>query len=294
MKLMTSFKNLSLLILIMGILLFVSCKKEDAKSNVDEVAGTVESVEDENLADNNFDGDIDQSLDLAASKNPDLFSLLDMPPASLRTGSTDSVPTNNPCANITLSPDTLRFPITVTIDFGAGCVGADGRKRAGQVIIVFTDRMKKPGSTATTTFNNYFVDSVKVEGKHILTNMSVPDTPKFKREVIDGKLIWPSGRWILRSANKKVEMLNGMKTRERADDIFSITGEASGKNSREKTWTSKITTPLEKRGNWRWFVKGIVAFERGASKGSLDYGNGELDAKATLTINGQSKEITLR
>jgi hypothetical protein len=293
MKLVNPIKSLSLMIIVSGTLCFFACKKEDNKSKVDEVAGTVETVEDENVADITYEGDVDQSLDLAEARNVDLFGIMEMPAVRYRLGSSDSL-SPNPCPIITISPDTTRFPITVTIDFGLGCKGRDQRIRKGKIIIVYSGRMRKPGSTATTTFDNYFVDSVKVEGKHILTNLSQPGKPKFKREVIDGKLSWPSGRWILRSAKKEVEMLKGMATREREDDIFSITGEASGKNSREKSWTSKITSPLEKRGDWRWFVRGIVAFKRGASEGSLDYGDGELDNKATLTINDQTKEITLR
>ena len=287
MKLLKSIKTLSLLTLIAGVLLFMACNKDVIKETAEEIAATVESVEDENVAETIYNGDVDQSLVLAENKNADLFGFADAPPPS-RLRSTDSPA----CATITL--DRTEFPITVTIDFGAGCRGNDGRTRRGKIIIVFSDTIRKNGSTATTTFDNFYVDSAKVEGKHILTNLSQPGKPKVKREIINGKLTWPSGRWIERSSEKYFEMVKGVNTRLREDDVFSITGEASGKNSRNKSWTAKITSPLEKRANCRWITKGIVNFQRNDKTGSLDYGSGDCDNKAILKINEFTKEITLR
>ena len=41
-------------------------------------------------------------------------------------------------------------------------------------------------------------------------------------------------------------------------------------------------------------VSGIVEIVKNDAKATLDYGNGDCDKLATITINGVSKEIVLR
>src|SRR5258708_22515402 len=84
------------------------------------------------------------------------------------------------CAIVTLvkfTDNSLTSPHgTITIDFGTGCTGPAGKIRKGQIIIVYKGRRFLPGSSIVITFNNYFVNGIKVEGTRTLTNTSASET----------------------------------------------------------------------------------------------------------------------
>ena len=71
-------------------------------------------------------------------------------------------------------PESTRFfPVKVVIDFGTtGCRGLDGHYRKGKIITEYTNRLIVPGAFATTRFDGFYVDTIKVEGIHKITNTS--------------------------------------------------------------------------------------------------------------------------
>jgi hypothetical protein len=61
-----------------------------------------------------------------------------------------------------------------------------------------------------------------------------------------------------------------------------------------KSWSSEVTTPLVRKFTCRWFVSGVLTINFTGGQALLDFGNGQCDNRATLTVNGQNREITLR
>lgn len=207
-------------------------------------------------------------------------------------------PISAKCYTVTIDPLTPGvFPKTVTIDFGTGCLCKDGKTRKGQIITVFTGRLRVPGSKATTTFNGYYVNDVHVEGTHIIENNSTADIHRFTRTVVNGKLSKPGGNYIVWNGTHTSTQTTGLGTPNYYwDDEFDITGNASGESSRNGftvTWTRSITEALHKKANCRWFDKGIITLSHNNHTATLDFGNGTCDNKATVAINGITKEITL-
>lgn len=212
------------------------------------------------------------------------------------------------CPDVTvvrLNPPAI-FPVKVILDFGAnGCVGNDGHFRKGKVITTYTARLLVPGAIATTTFDGFYFDSLKVEGIHKITNISPalntqPPVRKFTVEIIDGKLTRPSGNFVEWSSQKTITQLEGILTNIALDDIFKVEGSARGKVKRGRLlvlWESNITEPLVKRFNCRWIVKGRVRTVRANSNSrwiaELDFGTGTCDNQAVITINGIRHQITL-
>jgi hypothetical protein len=202
------------------------------------------------------------------------------------------------------------FPVRVIMDFGInGCVAPDGHFRKGKVIITYSNRILIPGATAITEFDNFYFDSTKVEGTHKITNTSTPVvTPappvdrKFKVEVINGKLTRPTGNFVEWNSTKFINQVEGLGTSIPVDDIFRIEGTARGKVKRGPLlvlWESNIVEPLVKRFNCRWIVRGKIRTVR-ANIGTnspwiavLDFGNGNCDNLAIVTINGIPHQITL-
>jgi len=78
------------------------------------------------------------------------------------------------------------------------------------------------------------------------------------------------------------------------DDVFAIEGEATGVNRQGNAYTHTITSALVIKNTCRWIVEGIIELKVKDKVAVLDYGMGECDNDATITINGNVREIKLR
>ena len=190
------------------------------------------------------------------------------------------------------------FPIKVVIDFKAGCVGRDGKTRKGKIITIYSDRLIHAGATAITTFEDYYINGIKVEGTHKISNKSTASTRIFHVLITGAKLSKSNGDFSQWNSEKTIAQIEGVGTViTPLDDIFKITGAASGSVKRGDKffqWATVITEPLIKKYACRWIVKGTIALKKSnTSVAVLDYGTGNCDNKAYFTVNGQVTEITL-
>lgn len=216
-----------------------------------------------------------------------------------------NTPPNNPnqpgttrCFTVTVTPLAPNvYPKTVTVDFGNGCVGRDGRTRRGKTITAYTGPMSVVNSQATTTFQNYFIDSNKVEGTHVARNTSTSNNRGFTSTVTNGKITRPNGNYTAWNRTRSWLQTEGNGTpNSPVDDVFRITGNANGtvvRGTNTTQWTSEITEPLIRRFTCRWLVRGIVKTTRNTNSALLNYGTGNCDNQAVLTVNGNSQNITL-
>ncbi len=215
------------------------------------------------------------------------------------------------CFDITvthLNPSSL-FPVRVELDFGTtGCLGPDGHLRRGKIITEYSSRLIVPGAVAETTFENFYFDSIRVQGVLKITNTSSPVNTQplsrsFKTEVNDAKLLWPGGNFIEWNSTKTFTQIEGLITPDRPiDDWFRIEGHSRGRAQRGNllvAWESGIVEPLLKKFLCRWITKGRIRTVRVNTSANspwvavLDFGTGLCDNKAHLTINGRTHEITL-
>jgi hypothetical protein len=208
---------------------------------------------------------------------------------------------SNQCFNVTITHlDTTKpFPVSIVIDFGAGCTGRDGNIRKGKIIAVYTNRLLIPGASATTTFDGYYVNDIKVEGTQTIINNSSQDTRVYSVIVAGAKLTKPNGNFSQWNSEKTISQIEGLGTPYYpVDDVFKITGGANGSVKRGDKlfqWNTIITEPLIKKFTCRWIAKGTITIRKtNTDVAVLDYGNGDCDNKATYTVNGNTIEITLR
>jgi len=285
---------------VIGALTFTSCKKETSAVNTTEespaqVAASINVTTEEAQTEEQFDdvfnitasiGAEDAGEELGMGANVSVL-------AELGARLTPSTPR---CFTITVVPSQPGlFPKTVTIDFGTGCLGRDGKFRKGKIVTIYTKRMLVPGAKVSTSFVGYFVDSFHIEGTHITENTSTSNMQGLKVSVIDGKITnTNTGNWRKWNSNKNILQIEGNGTPNfPLDDIYKITGGARGSNSFGHNWASTIVEPLIKKFTCRWIVKGTVHFVMDGREALLDYGNGDCDNLAMIYINGIGQRITL-
>lgn len=205
------------------------------------------------------------------------------------------------------------FPIVVTITFPkTGCIGEDGKVRRGQIETTYTQKISVPGGESTTTFIDFSVDSIKIEGTHKIKNlvepaqiMIYPPQYNFKWEVkvLGGRLTFPNGEYSEWSSTKVIEQVLGSHTQIMSDNLFRILGSSRGsikKGNKNILWESQIIEPLLRKSVCPYIVKGkIKTVRKNSISGELtvavlDFGNGECDNLASLTVNGETKTVKFK
>ncbi len=210
----------------------------------------------------------------------------------------DYVVLTDSCPVVTIThPSDAVWPKTITIDYGTGCEGFFESTRSGKIVIVVTGPRMEQGSKKTVSFDNYFINGIKVEGTKEIENLGFNNNQnlEFSITLTAGKLTLPDGRTIERSMEHKREWTAGLLTRNIWDDECLVTGTASGKTLDGKTYTNTIITALHWKRVCKFVVAGVVQIEReGLDPVTINYGTGECDAVATVTRGDETKEITLR
>lgn len=262
--------------------LFSSCRKKDKE---EKDTDTVSAV--------------DQSL--ASETENDMTNISDEAGKTYSVSSFRTVDTEgllSSCAVVTV--DTLAAAKTLTVNFGStNCLGNDGRYRRGALIISFTGRYRDSLTVITITPQNYFVNDNQVTGSKTITNKGHNVAHHLVYEInANINIIKASnGGTITWQCNRQREWVTGETTFIWSDDIYSISGSATGSTSNGNTFTANITTPLIRNmafGCRRHFVSGVLEHTPGGKATRyIDFGNGACDDQATVTINGTVYNITL-
>lgn len=256
---------------------FTSCKKTETNSTTkDEIATTVELSTDQAISDNLTEDANDVFSEAAADNN-----LTGAKPLSpLETTGILS------CATVSITPFS-GFPKTIAINFGTGCTSANGVTRKGKINVILSDSVRKPGSTAVLTFDGYYANGYKKEGKITWTNTSTATVKGWQRRVEDGKITAPNGAYWSHNGIKNVVQLEGYTTpRNLVDDVFSVTGSHTVTNANGASRTSEITEPLIKKTACENIGKGKIKTQGPNHYAIIDFGDGTCDRIATISIDG--------
>lgn len=221
--------------------------------------------------------------------------------SNYRLGDPDNGGLLSTCA--TLAFDTLNAldQDTITIDFGTvNCTCNDGRNRRGQIIVMYTGPYRDLNSVHTITFNNYFVNDNEVLGTKTVTNLGRNTAGNLVHEIhVNGTIhLANNGGTITWVSDRQREWTAGELTAIWSDDMYSITGNASGTSAAGENFTMNITSPLIRNmqlGCRRHFTQGTVEVTPGSRPmRTIDFGTGGCDDLATVTINNQTYTIHLR
>ncbi len=287
-------RNLFLSAIVATGLLFTAC--ENKEEVVLEEPVDIEAIVQE-------DTDMEDLLDMV-SEQVDAYTSLDIEGSyadvSQLKGATEDV--EYPIVTKEHLEEGKFYPIQITIDYGPENHKILVRKVKeawvrGKIIIVKTGPHYRVNTKRTVTFENYHFNDSSIEGTKEYENKGKNDKGNFVFAwIVEIKVTTPEEKWINRVVNKQREKIAGADTRSIWDDELIITGSSSGSNSNGYTYNRTISSenPILRKRVCRFPVQGTVSIVNSKRTFTLDYGDGECDALATITDeDGNVKNIVL-
>ena len=274
---------------LLSITFFVGCNNE----TVNDDATSNKITADEVVANSEIDATVDDISIIAE----DQFDVQKSNAAKTSTPIKSVLPS---CATITsiLTNNTW----TRTIDFGTqGCAMPNGNVLKGKIIINFSKNFSTPIRTITYTLEGFYHNSKLIEGSKTITHELktsdlLADIHPVTTHSIDMKVTFSDGKIYTRVGTRVREMIEGFATITNwEDNVFKVWGYHITTFPNGSKYTCTIKTPLLIKMSCKmpFPVSGIVEVVKNENKATLDYGVGECDKLATITINGVSREIVL-
>lgn len=207
------------------------------------------------------------------------------------------------CATVVI--DTVSVPHTLTITFGGDtthCLCNDGNYRKGTIIVSWSGgKYTDPGHVHSFTLDDYFWNFNQILGTKTVTNNGYNANGNLTYSVVvtGGQIIIDpqyGGGTITWESTRTREWVAGSSTSDWKDDVYMITGSASGTTKNGTAYTMNIVTALEKALGCKHFKTGVLDITpAGKATRTIDYSylNGNCDNLATVTINGVTKTIIL-
>lgn len=271
--------KLSLLLIGVGVLTFTGCSDDDGPNPDPNInTGDTEAIADEEEVEGIFE-DLEELTNDAITEASN--------PSGGRLSGNFMV-----CTDISLD----LMEKSITVDFGEGCEDPRGRIRKGKIIITYSGFYFETGSVITTTFENFEIDGLQIEGTRTVTNVSEANDniPIFSVKIEGGKVTWPDGTFATREANRTKSWTSASTP---LNDEFQIEGTANGITRAGRAYKATITEKIIFRiacANDRIFipVQGGKDIEiDGSLTITVDYGDGTCDNTVTITKGEDSREI---
>ncbi len=276
-------------------LLFTSCKKKETEDNDTEAAS-------DHAMGETASNDISNIGNQASFSNMTTYKL----------GASDQIYTM--CATITRDTLNNTNPDTLTVDFGTGCTGLDNRTRKGILQFVYTAGLHYRDSgnviTVTTPNNTYYVDNNQI----IINSKTITN----KGHVTNGMLTWviasdikinrANGNVVTWNTTNRTKVLLAGETAPNKINWpqakVAIFGDATGSHTKLGGSTHTFSARVL-QSKWlvrdftcglfkRFFVSGTLEFTPDSKPTRyVNFGTGNCDDQAVVTINGHAYNITL-
>ncbi|MGD0341266.1 MAG: hypothetical protein ABSA76_06130 [Bacteroidales bacterium] len=220
-----------------------------------------------------------------------------------------SIPRIDSCATVTVSSETYPKEIIIVYDgtcsassegrdnFGPECgpehAYEHGHVIQGKIIIDISDSLNLAGSTENVVFQNFYMDSMKIDLNAKYTNLGQNSSGNWVLKTQYNQTITKNDLVVVRENNETQEWITGFETRDRSDNKYYVSGSGSV-SINDTTYTKTITTPLLFDAGCDYISSGVVELAKnGSTTATIDYGDGTCDDTATVTINGTSETISL-
>lgn len=271
----------------------ISCSKEPAISEEQRLAAE-QAAEEYLMAEKIFE-DIFQSVDKHAKQQGDLNGFKNDETALETRG-------DCPAVSLVTTENTL-FPAILELDFGTGCNGNGGALTSGKITAEFTGLLWKAGTTISLSFTDYSYAGYDVTGTYEIANLgeNAAGQSTFNATVA-GQLTKPDGKsfsYISSTTSTQTEgndtnfFTNGLSGI--LDDVWSTTREASLLTDAGVEILVGTPSAIQHPLTCVYPVSGTFSLDisEPETTGSIDFGTGECDDKAILTIGDYSVELDL-
>jgi hypothetical protein len=266
-----------------GVLFIPSCSKDNS--------GNISSKDVTSAQDEIYANALYEEVDNTVVSNVSTLSGMGFTTLNMKSATCDS----NDCMRITVDhPDTVSFPKVVTLDFGEGCTRifkGDTIEFKGQIIVTVTDHWFMKNSQHIVTFNNFYINGVKLEGTRTITNLGLNAKNHLELGIVltGGKITFNDTAFLTRESNHVRELISSHNP---MNDTVLVTGSAHGINIQGEQYERIITTPLVlvrcQDVQWRWvIVKGTIQITNSVSGVStIDYTSTGCEGSVVLNKNG--------
>lgn len=285
-------------IAIFGLLVSTTgCKKD--KEDSDAVFSADQQVsKDQNSADNEAEDIGAMQDDLMASNESKLMARI----------AADTVYTFqfDSCATVTLVPKGNNATGKVTVNYGTGCQGRDGRFRKGIVEWTFTDKLRKPGAVVTTKFIGYGVRAASSPAYTMIDNASTKVTTNtssneplpgnavitLKRDIAM-KLVFPDNTTFNYIGTKNLSWNLGLLG-YRWDNVYTLKAGSNltGTDRQNRAYTLTVNQDVVRKASCALVgvykpVSGKLTITHNSKTKVMDFGDGTCDNSVSVTINGK-------
>ena len=184
---------------------------------------------------------------------------------------------------------------TVTIDFGDGCELRNGNFVSGKIMLVYENDPEAASRMITYAFEEFYFNRKNVEGGgSILRERSNENGNPQSTKTFDITVTWPDGLFANKEGQKVREWIEGYDTHAWGDNVFLITGRWKFVKKNGTELTASIIEALRRELACKFIVSGIIELSKNDNNAVLNYGDGECDDLATVSINGgEEREIHL-
>jgi len=183
-----------------------------------------------------------------------------------------------------------------TIDFGTtNCTLFNGNMVRGKIIISFTNNFAATTRNISYSFENFYHNNRHVEGNRTIVKTIVNGHPQATIS-LDMTVTMENGAVYHRTGQRVREFIAGFLTPLNLyDNEFAITGSWVTTFPSGTVQTATITSALIVKWNCLYIVNGTIGITRNntATTAVLNYGDGNCDDQATVTINGVVYPIDL-
>ncbi|MEW5845690.1 MAG: hypothetical protein AB1777_05410 [Bacteroidota bacterium] len=166
------------------------------------------------------------------------------------------------------------------------------RVKNGVIVIRTCGRYNEAEFVRTITFQNFTINGNLIEGTKEIRKTAENE---YQITLTNGKITFTDGTTYTRTVERTRTWVAGYDTPFNIwDDVYTLEGAATGENRQGNAYTHQIKSALMFRLSCRWIVQGIIDITVGDKQVSIDYGNGECDNLAYVTVNGKTYEVKLR
>jgi hypothetical protein len=286
-------KMKKLTLLVLSFCLFIACSKESGNSSSENLSTTTILETINSIA---FEEDIDALVSESMSLSSNVSS------ARSADSNADKGPKKfkgdkyGDCATVVEDEENN----IKTVTFSEDCEGKRGQVRSGSMIITYSETQGETGSFRQVTYDNFYLNGVKIEGIRRTEILSVDDSSKtMLTTVSDGKMIYEDGTFKTRESamTRYVHFENDKKT------YSTLSGSKSGISTEGVEFSMEITTPIKfvydcfstgERKRGKVPVEGIKVTTNEDELISTDFGDGTCDTLVEVTKDGEVETLDLK